>query len=46
MIGSPAGWLNSGGPAGVAALDGNRMLAVSSNSGSGWQAWTEIGGGF
>jgi len=45
-IGSPVGWLNSGGPAGVAALDGNRMLAVSSNSGSGWQAWTEIGGGF
>jgi len=46
MMGSPAGWLNSGGPAGVAALDGNRMLAVSSNPGSGWQAWTELGGGF
>jgi hypothetical protein len=46
MLGSPAGWLNSSGAAGVAALDRNLMLAVSANTGSGWASWTEVGGGF
>ncbi len=46
VIGSPAGWLNSSGAAGVSVLDGKLNLAVASNSGSGWSAWTEIGGGF
>jgi len=46
VLGSPAGWLNSSGAPGAAVLDGRRNLAVSSNSGSGWSAWTEIGGGF
>lgn len=46
VIGSPAGWLNSTGAAGVAVLDGKRNLAVASNSGSGWSGWTEFGGGF
>jgi hypothetical protein len=49
--GSPAGWLNTSGAAGVAVLDGNSKLAVSSNStaggnGSGWAAWSEVGSGF
>ncbi len=46
VIGSPAGWLNSSGAAGVAVLDGKLNLAVTSNSGSGWSGWTEAGGGF
>ena len=45
-IGSPVGWLNSSGAAGVAVLDGQLKLAVASNTGSGWSAWTEVGGGF
>jgi hypothetical protein len=45
-IGSPIGWLNSSGAAGVAVLDGKLKLAVASNAGSGWSAWTEVGGGF
>lgn len=45
-VGRPAGWLNSTGAAGVAALDGNLMLAVTDNTGSGWAPWTELGGGF
>jgi len=46
VLGSPAGWLNSSGAAGAAVLDGQLNLAVASNSGSGWSAWTEIGDGF
>jgi Domain of unknown function (DUF1906) len=44
-VGSPAGWLNATGAAGVAVLDGKRKLAVASNSGDGWSGWTEVGGG-
>ena len=46
VLGSPVGWLNSSGPAGAAVLDGQLNLAVASNPGSGWSAWTEIGDGF
>jgi Rv2525c-like, glycoside hydrolase-like domain len=46
MTGSPAGWLNGSGAASVAALDGNRQIAVANQPGSGWSAWTELGGGF
>ncbi len=46
VLGSPGGWLNSSGAAGAAVLDGQLNLAVTSNSGSGWSAWSEIGDGF
>ncbi len=46
VLGTPAAWLNSGGAASVAALDGNLMLATSNNTGSAWSPWTEVGGGF
>ena len=46
VIGSPVGWLNSSGAAGVAVLDGKLNLAVASDSGSGWSGWTEVGAGF
>ncbi|HEX9064154.1 MAG TPA: glycoside hydrolase domain-containing protein [Streptosporangiaceae bacterium] len=46
MTGSPAGWLNGSGAPSVAVLDGRLKLAVASNTGSGWSAWNEVGGGF
>ena len=46
VLGSPAGWLNTGGAAGLAALDGERGLAVASDSGTGWSSWTTAGTGF
>ena len=46
VLGSPVGWLNSSGAAGAAVLDSQLNLAVASNAGSGWSAWSEIGDGF
>ncbi len=46
MMGSPAGWLNSVGAASIAVIDRNLKLAVSSNTGGGWSAWSEVGSGF
>ncbi len=44
--GSPTGWLNTTGAAGIVALDGHLQIATASNDGSGWSGWTEAGGGF
>ncbi|HVB42357.1 MAG TPA: glycoside hydrolase domain-containing protein [Streptosporangiaceae bacterium] len=51
VLGSPAGWLNTSGAAGIAVLDGNLRLATASHPASGdpnsdWSAWSEVGGGF
>ncbi len=44
ITGSPAGWLDSSGAAGVAVGDGNGRLAISYDTGSGWTGWSELGG--
>ena len=46
VAGSPAGWLNSTGAAGVAIEDGNRRLAISYSTATGWSAWAELAAGF
>jgi hypothetical protein len=46
VAGSPAGWLNPRGGAGVAALNAARQVAAASYSGRGWSNWAELGGGF
>jgi hypothetical protein len=44
--GSPLGWLNTPGAASVAIVDRSGKLAVSSDGGTGWSAWTQVGSGF
>ncbi len=46
IAGSPTGWLNASGAAGVAVLDGNDRLAVSYSTPTGWSAWAEMASGF
>ncbi len=45
-LGSPVGWLNTPGAASIAVVDRGSKLDVSSDGGSGWSGWTQVGRGF